>query len=116
MDSDKYVTEDQATVNQPVSLDQAAQPVEVAAPKKSRLILLWLVVGIAFAALLSAVILRVHQASKQSLAPKDNSAKVQEIKLSSVSPIAGQFKVDSSDRVVINGQLQANQGLVISPS
>ncbi|MBI3624397.1 hypothetical protein HY218_02065, partial [Candidatus Saccharibacteria bacterium] len=61
------------------------------------------------------VLLKSHVDRSAQIA-KSNQIKTQDVDLGNLSNISSQLKVDNSDKVIVNGQLQANQGLIITPT
>ncbi|HSX53226.1 MAG TPA: hypothetical protein VLF90_02570 [Patescibacteria group bacterium] len=121
MENSQWVTEEDPKGGQTNSLSsaqpQATTPTVVSKPvkPKSKWRWVWLVVVTLFISSLVAVVLQNHKTVQQNAA-QGKSPKTQSINLSNVSPAASPFQLDNSDRVVINGQLNANQSIVLKPN
>ncbi|HSX44532.1 MAG TPA: hypothetical protein VLF39_00255 [Candidatus Saccharimonadales bacterium] len=64
--------------------------------------------------LISLIFWRINALNKKN--NQDHSAKTQSINLSNLSSVATPFETGNVDKLVVNGQLQANQGLVLTPT
>src|SRR5579885_2287282 len=101
------------TVSKPVVLD-TAQAAKARVPKISKrwIWLLGMAVAV-FVLTVAGLVLHSRRAGHQANQPQ---TKVQDVNLGAISQPATPFQVDTNNRVVINGQLQASQSLVLAPT
>lgn len=105
--------------SQPVIV--SSEPVSQAAPvapkpNRGKAALLVVVAIMVLAGIGGFVFWRLRQKAPQSPKNKVTDTKVQEVDLGAVTPKASSFSVANGDKVVVNGQLQATQSIVLSPS
>ncbi|HLC91604.1 MAG TPA: hypothetical protein VJC09_00970, partial [Candidatus Saccharimonadales bacterium] len=121
MENKQYIVED-GSIPQAVQTDgQTVQLASEVAPIASplRVSKRWTLILIAslvlFIGSIGTILLRLHSSSQKEQA-KNQSIQPQEIDLSNLSEAATRFPTDTKDRVVINGQLQTGQGILLTPS
>lgn len=93
-------------------------PVAASMPKK-HLPWMWMWIGIGFMILASAilVVLWLRQTvNKTKTNSAVNKVKVQTVDLGSVTGNSSTINLNTADKVVINGQLQSNDGVILTPT
>ena len=107
MENEQFTTEEGSRQPTAVSLEASAAPL---VPKTAKLSRRWLFtlfgVIILFVATVSGILYKIHNASLNNQ-DKSQTVKTQSIDLSELSSKPAPFAVDSSNRVVINGQSPA---------
>lgn len=98
-----------------------SEPVSQAAPvipkpNRGKVLLLIVVAIMVLAGIGGFVFWRFRQKAPQPSKNKVTDTKVQEIDVSAATPKASSFSVTDGDKVVVNGQLQATQSIVLNPS
>ncbi|MEK7602968.1 MAG: hypothetical protein AAB459_01855, partial [Patescibacteria group bacterium] len=101
------------------SVKNNAKPAAVSLPKANQLRnWLWVGVGLFVLLLIFSGILIFRKLVNNNLpdsAALTSDIKVQEVDLSQIGKNVTTINTESSDKVVINGQIQANQGIVLTP-
>ena len=115
MENKQTFFEQQPVVREPGLLDVRQQTPDVLPVKEPKFRWMWLVFAITFIAVIVAILINFQRRSNKN-AVNDSSAKTQDINLSNVSPSAITFTMKENDRVEFNGQLQANEGIVLTPT
>ena len=88
----------------------------VQAPKSHKLWLIILpIVAIIVLGTITGIILHAKRVNKSSITPT-SSNKSQAVDLSGITPNSASFKITAGNKVVINGEVQAAQGLVLQPT
>ncbi len=116
--------EEQQWRNEFVALDapptvqtSTTQPAPVKPPRR-RIPWKWVIIVVAFilSLIIGLLLLRSVVGKKSTSGKSGATTKSQDVDLGSLSDVATPLKVDNTDKVVINGVLETNQGLVINPT
>ena len=113
MENKQNIFEQQPVVREPGLLDARQQPANAVPVKETKFRWTRLVLIVAFIVIIVGIFFVFRKSSNNTI--EDSSAKTQDINLNGVSSPATTFTVKDKDRVEINGQLQANEGIVLSP-
>ena len=113
MENSSFTTDANPDV-QTVTLQSEASPISSPLKVSKRWTIILATTLILFIGTVGTILLRLQNASRRESA-KSQPIKSQNIELSNLSEPATPFEIDANNRVLINGQLQASQSILLIP-
>jgi len=116
MENERFTTDpDLDPVQQTIALGVVDdEPVETPLKVSRRWLYILVAILLLFISTVGSIVYQLHTSTKKQT--KAQTVKTQNIDLGAISPKASPFAPNSQNRVVVNGQLQANQAILLTPT